>query len=195
MKRILTIVIAVLAAGNVFAQGTVAEDNERWANEWKYAFSKDGINEWKPEFTLREYAGFVTCGPMLTGGVRVDQKRSLALFVAKGDTDIDHAPADIYTVSTGLNFRRYWHLGQRKVFALYSDLYAGAAFVTEVTGRTHEVTDTGEVWEIVEDKPGDVQFVGGWQPGVRIRFYKNLHLFLGPTIATNCIGVHIGVGI
>ena len=101
MKRILTILIAVLAAGNVFAQGSVSEDNQRWANEWKYAFSKEGIKEWKPEFTLRGYAGFVTSGPMLTGGVRIDQKRSFSLFVGMGDTYVDHAPADIYTVSTG----------------------------------------------------------------------------------------------
>ena len=194
MKRIMTILIAVLAAGNVFAQGSVSEDNQRWANEWKYAFSKEGIKEWKPEFTLRGYAGFVTSGPMLTGGVRIDQKRSFSLFVGMGDTYIDHAPADIYTVSTGLNFRRYWHLGKRKVFALYSDLYAGAAFVTEVTGATYEINDNGEVWEIVEEKPGDVLFIGGWQPGVRIRFYRNLHIFLGPTIATDCIGAHFGIG-
>ena len=182
MKRILIILIAILAAGNVFAQGSVSEGNQRWANELK------------PEFTLRGYAGFVTSGPMLTGGVRIDQKRSFSLFVGMGDTYVDHAPADIYTVSTGLNFRRYWHLGKRKVFALYSDLYAGAAFVTEVTGATYEINDNGEVWEIVEEKPGDVLFIGGWQPGVRIRFYRNLHIFLGPTIATDCIGAHFGIG-
>lgn len=195
MKRILTIVIAVLAAGNVFAQGTVAEDNERWANEWKYAFSKDGIKEWKPEFTLRAYAGIFTNGHMLSGGVRVDQKRTFALFAGPYTMYVDAAPANIHTITAGLNFRRYWHLGKRKVFSLYSDLYAGAAFVTEVTGIIHEITENDRVWEIIEERPGDVRFIGGWQPGVRVRFYKNLHLFLGPTIATNNIGLHIGVGI
>jgi hypothetical protein len=108
---------------------------------------------------------------------------------------VDAAPANIHTITAGLNFRRYWHLGKRKVFSLYSDLYAGAAFVTKVTGITHEITENDRVWEFVEERPGDVRFIGGWQPGVRVRFYKNLHLFLGPTIATNSIGLHIGVGI
>jgi hypothetical protein len=27
-----------------------------------------------------------------------------------------------------------------------------------------------------------------------VRCYKNLHLFLGPTIATDCIGAHLGIG-
>ena len=27
-----------------------------------------------------------------------------------------------------------------------------------------------------------------------VRFYKNLHLFLGPTIATDCLGLHLGIG-
>ena len=195
MKRILTILIALLVAGNVFAQKTMAEDISDWSNEWKYAFSKEGVREWKPEFTLRAYAGIYTSGHTLTGGVRVDQKRSFSLFVGPYVLYYDAAPVDIHTITTGLNFRRYWHLGKRKVVAFYSDLYAGAAFVTEVTGKTHEITDTGEVWELVDEKPGDARFIAGWQPGVRIRFHKNLHVFLGPTIATNCFGLHIGIGV
>ena len=30
--------------------------------------------------------------------------------------------------------------------------------------------------------------------GIRVRCYKNLHLFMGPTIATDCIGLHLGIG-
>ena len=40
----------------------------------------------------------------------------------------------------------------------------------------------------------DVLFVGGWQPGIRVRCYKNLHIFLGPTLATDCLGLHLGIG-
>ena len=133
MKRILTILLTLLLASvTAFAQESMTEGVNSWANEWKYAFSKEGVKEWKPEFTARYYAGLFTSGPMVTGGVRVDEKRSFALFVSQGDTYVDHAPGDIYSIRAGLNFRRYWHLGQRKRFAFYSDLYAGAAWIYKV---------------------------------------------------------------
>ncbi len=195
MKRILTILsVLLLACGTVHAQETMAEDAPDWANEWKYAFSKEGIKEWKPEFTARFYAGLVTDGPMVTGGVRVDEKRSFALFAGLGDTYIDAAPGYIYTFRAGLNFRRYWHLGRRKIFAFYSDLYAGAAWIYGIDGKYHSNLETGEQREVINGDVGDVLFVGGWQPGIRVRFYKNLHLFLGPTIATDCLGLHLGIG-
>ena len=31
-------------------------------------------------------------------------------------------------------------------------------------------------------------YITGWQPGIRVRCYKNLHLFLGPTNATDFLG-------
>lgn len=195
MKRILTTLAAIIVASvSAFAQETMAEDLSGWANEWKYAFSKEGVKEWKPEFTLRYYAGLFTVGPMMTGGVRVDEKRSFSLFVGQGDTYIDHAPADLYSIRTGVNFRRYWHLGKRKTFAFYSDLYAGAAWIYKINGKYHGNTETGEQWEVIDENVGDVLFVGGWQPGIRVRCYKNLHLFLGPTIATDCLGFHLGLG-
>lgn len=69
MKRILTILCTMITAiGSASAQNPMAEDMSRWADGWKHAFSKEGVKEWKPEFTLRYYAGLVTAGPMLTGG-------------------------------------------------------------------------------------------------------------------------------
>ena len=104
------------------------------------------------------------------------------------------APSHWSSMRTGLNFRRYWHLGQRKRFAFYSDLYAGAAWIYKVEGKYHMNTQTGEQWEVLDENPGDMWFVAGWQPGIRVRCYKNLHLFLGPTIATDCLGLHLGIG-
>ena len=172
----------------------MADDLSGWANEWKHAFSEEGFKEWKPEFTLRFYTGLTTTGPMLTGGVKVDEKRTFALFLGQGDTYLDYAPADLYFISTGLSFRRYWHLGKRKIFAFYSDLYAGAGWIYKIDGKYHGNAETGEQWEVIDDNVGDVLFVGGWQPGIRVRCYKNLHVFLGPTIATDCLGIHLGIG-
>ena len=194
MKRILTaFTVFIVTATSLFAQETMADDISGWANEWKYAFSKEGVKEWKPEFTARYYAGFYTSGPMLTGGVRIDEKRTLALFIGLGDTYIDHAPSDLYSICTGVNFRRYWHIGKRKKFSFYSDLYVGAGYIYKISGKYHTDT-TGEQEEVIDDNVGDVQLVAGWQPGIRARCHKNLNLFFGPTIATDCLGLHLGIG-
>ena len=68
----------LITGGSTYAQESMTHDASTWANEWKYAFSKEGVKEWKPEFTARYYAGLFTTGPMITGGVRVDEKRSFA---------------------------------------------------------------------------------------------------------------------
>lgn len=188
---VLYLILALLPS-TVLAQETIAEALPGWADGWKYAFSKEGVKNWKPEFTVRYYSGFVTTGPMITAGVRIDEKRSFALLVNQGDVYIDHAPGDIYFIGTGLNFRRYWHLGKRKTFAFYSDLYAAAAWIYKIDGKYHYPGGIQE--EVIDDNVGDVRFIGGWQPGIRVRFYKNIHLFLGPTIATECLGLHLGIG-
>lgn len=106
MNRILTFLAALIfSVGSSHAQETMTEDLSGWANGWKQAFSKEGVKEWKPEFTLRYYTGLTTSGPMFTGGVKVDEKRTFALFVGQGGTYLDYAPGDLYFISTGLNFR------------------------------------------------------------------------------------------
>lgn len=193
-RFLISLAVLIFSAGSSYAQETMADDLSGWANEWKHAFSKEGVKEWKPELTLRYYTGLTTTGPMLTGGVKVDEKRTFALFLGQGDTYLDYAPGDLYFISTGLSFRRYWHLGKRKIFAFYSDLYAGAGWIYKIGGKYHGNAETGEQWEVIDDNVGDVLFVGGWQPGIRVRCYKNLHVFLGPTIATDCLGIHLGIG-
>ena len=183
MNRIITILIVlIVTSGSAFGQETMAEDLSGWTNEWKYAFSKEGRKNWKTEHTLRLRAGFFTEGVMFTSGIRVDEKRTLGLFAGLENVYDDATPADIHSARLGITFRRYWHLGERKIISFYSDLYAGAGYIYKVTNA-----------ETYEDK-GDVLFVGGWQPGIRVRCYKNLHLFMGPTIATDCIGLHLGIG-
>ncbi len=161
----------------------MADDAKSWAAGWKYAFSAEGRQNWKPEFTARYYAGFLTEGPAITGGVRIDDKRTFGLMVWQGKTWIDAAPANVYTLSSGLYMRRYFHLGQKDIVALYADFAIGAGYVYKMDGSR---TTTYE--------KGQVLFAATLQPGVRFRFWRNLHLFLGPTISTNTVGFHLGVG-
>lgn len=195
MKRILTILCTMITAiGSASVQNPMAEDMSRWADGWKHAFSKEEVREWKPEFTLRYYDGLVTAGPMLTGGIRIDEKRSFSIFMSQGNRYADYAPGDIYSIGTGICFRRYWHLGKRKTFAIYSDLYAGAGWIYKISGKYHLNTQKGGRREVIKENVGDMIFIGGWQPGIRVRCYKNLHLFIGPTLAAECLGAHLGIG-
>lgn len=91
MKRFLVIELALLIGLTATAQ-TMADDARSWTEGWKYAFSQEGRQNWKPEFTARLYAGFVTEGLAITGGVRIDDKRTFGLMVWQGKTWIDAAP-------------------------------------------------------------------------------------------------------
>lgn len=187
MKRILTIITAlIIGVVSVLAQQNTSNDmlydGNRISKERIQAFSKEGRQHWKSEFTLRYRAGLFSNGVMVTGGIRVNEKRTIGLFTGIGEIFYSAIPASAYSLSFGITYRRYWHLGDRKIFAFYSDLYAGAGYIYKVSNP-----------ELHEDK-GNFLFIGGWQPGIRIRCYKNLHLFLGPTLATDCIGLHLGLG-
>ena len=193
MKRFLLIELALMIGLTASAQ-TMADDTKSLAEGWKYAFSAEGRQKWKPEFTVRYYAGFVTEGPTLTGGVRIDDKRTFGLMVWQGDTWIDAAPASVYTLSSGLFMRRYFHLGRKDIVAFYADFAVGAGFVYKMDGGYMHNTETGETVRTTDYEKGQVLFAATLQPGVRFRFWRNLHLFLGPTLSTDTIGLHLGVG-
>lgn len=193
MKRLFVISIALLTGLAAGAQ-TMADDAITWAEGWKYAFSQEGRQNWKPEFTARLYAGFVTEGAAVTGGVRIDDKRTIGLMVWQGKTWIDAAPASVYSISIGLYMRRYFHFGQKDIVALYCDFAVGAGYVYKMDGGYMTNAETGESVKTTDYNKGDVLFAATLQPGVRFRFWKNLHLFLGPTVSTNTVGLHLGVG-
>ena len=181
------------ATDTLQSAGDVGTGKLGWAAGWRYAFSKEGVRQWKPEFTARYFSGFVSDGFFVSGGVRVDDKRTFSLMVGQSDTYLDYAPGDLYTIQAAFNFRRYWHLGKRKIFAIYADLNIGAAYIYKVTGKYHYLPDGGRE-EVIPEDVGDFCLIGGLYPGLRVRFYKNLHVFVGPTLAADCLGFHLGIG-
>lgn len=167
------------------------------AQSIKESFSAEGRKNWKSEVTLRGNLGIYAGGFAVTGGVRIDEKRTLGLMAGKNVNvyTVIHGYTDVNSFSAALYGRRYFHLGERKIFSLYSDLALGAAFVTDLEGAywVDPVDGTTKKEDISVDK-GDVQFYISWQPGVRVRFFDNVHLFLGPTLSSHCLGVHLGIG-
>lgn len=189
MKRILLILALSLAMVPAWGQlGTVIS----YASSWKRAFSSDGRSEWQPEFTLRHNVGFNTTGPAFTAGIRVDNKRTLGIVAGQWTYHINKNACDVYTYGGGIYMRRYLHLTKRDIVALYSDAAAGLAYVYNIEGGITD-PDTGTL-RSSSKQPGDLVTFASWQPGIRIRFYRNLHLFVGPTIATKCYGYHVGLG-
>lgn len=78
--------------------------------------------------------------------------------------------------------------------ALYCDFAIGVGYVYKMNGGYMTNTETGETVKTTDYSKGDVLFAATLQPGIRVRFWKNLHLFLGPTVSTNTVGLHLGVG-
>ena len=167
------------------------------AQSIKESFSAEGRKNWKSEVTVRGNLGIYAGGFAVTGGVRIDEKRTLGLMAGKNVNVYTITPGytDVNSFSAALYGRRYFHLGERKIFSLYSDLALGAAFVTDLEGAywVDPVDGATKKEDISVDK-GDVQFYLSWQPGVRVRFFDNVHLFLGPTLSSHCMGVHLGIG-
>ena len=189
MKR----VFSAIAASLLLASSSLS------AQTFKESFSAEGRENWKPEFTVRGKLGIYAGGPVVvTGGVRIDEKRTLGLMVGKNVNvyTIIHGYADVNSFSAALYGRSYFHIGKRKIFSLYSDLALGAAVVTDIEGAYWvDLEDGTTMKDDIDVEKGDVQPYFSWQPGVRVRFYKNIHLFLGPTLSTHCLGVHLGLGL
>ncbi|MDO5442764.1 MAG: hypothetical protein Q4G10_03760 [Bacteroidia bacterium] len=150
----------------------------------------------KPEFTLRESAQIYAMGTEVTGGVRLNDEWTVGLMAGRGEVYVDAAPGHIYSVETCAYQRFYIHLGKRDIISLYSDIAVGADWVYDVTGKYHYDGQTGEPvgGELIDTDPGDVRFLAMWQPGIKLRFYKNIHIFTGPMISTKSLGLHLGVG-
>lgn len=167
------------------------------AQSIKESFSVEGRENWKPEVTVRGNVGIYAAGFAVTGGVRIDEKRTLGLMVGKTENVYTITPGytDVNGFSAALYGRRYLHLGERKIFSFYSDLALGAAVVTGMEGAYWvDPIDGTTKMDDIDVERGDVQFYLSWQPGMRVRFYKNIHLFLGPTFSSHCMGVHLGLG-
>ena len=167
------------------------------AQSIKESFSDEGRKNWKSEVTVRGNLGIYAGGFAVTGGVSIDEKRTLGLMVGKNSNTytVTHGYTDVNSFSAALYGRRYFHLGERKIFSFYSDLALGAAFVTDLEGAYWvDPVDGVTKKEDISVNKGDVQFYLSWQPGVRVRFFDNVHLFLGPTLSSHCLGVHLGIG-
>jgi len=145
------------------------------------------VAKWQAEATLRGFAGFIGAGGMVTMGMRIDEKRTMGLALAMFSTYYDAYPAYVDKISPNLYYRRYFHFGPKRICSIYIDGLMGVSICTGVRGQNSKGQTPAEL--------GRVWFNLQIDPGVKLRIFKNIHLFIGPSIGSTCIGLHAGLGV
>ena len=148
----------------------------------------------RTEFTARAMVGIYNGSYNLTGGVRLNDNWTVGALAGMGDVYIDAVPGSIEYIKAGAFARGYAHLGKKDIFALYADFTAGGACVYKVNGKYRYGIEGKQPQEMIDDNPGDLAPLLALEPGIRVRFFKNIHIFLGPTISTLGMGIHAGIG-
>lgn len=187
----------VIAAALLLAGGLCAD--AQTGDGWKL----------KPEFTIRKNIQIYDEGTIATAGLRLNEKWTVGILAGMDEMYIDAAPGHIRSVETCAYQRFYIHLGKWDVISLYSDIAVGADWIYDVTGKYQNYyydDKPGETFtgEIISENPGDVKFLAMWQPGIKIRIVKNIHIFAGPMVsatvdpgygpAIKSLGLHLGLG-
>ena len=160
-----------------------------YGEQWKYDFSREGIHDWRPEATLRHINAFGGLdGFEASLGARIDDKRTFGVAAGLPEVTYSGSQTEAEAVTAGLYFRRYFHVGSRDIIAFYGDLTLGAICFTRVYSTNIEgkspVVQKGqfEPWVCFE-------------PGVRVRIWRNLQVFAGPSLGPDCLGLHVGIGL
>ena len=176
MKRILGFLLCTILAMGAHAQ----TDGGEITAEKKY--------DLRPEFTARVTAQFFQSDYTVSGGVNVNNKNTYGLMLGYKEMYDDAAPADMYAITSSLYYRHYFHLGKRQVCAFYIDANVGACWVYKTNYRPE---DDYPLYET-----GDCGLILSLEPGFRVRLYKNLHIFFGPTASLGLgnFGLHFGIG-
>lgn len=145
-----------------------------------------------PEITARFSPGMGTSCHRATVGLRINRKNTVGLMAGFGNTYIDANPSTIKAVQFCAFERYYMYPGERGIIAFYCDAFLGFDKVFYISGK-YVGWDPRE--EVVSDNEGDIRFYAALEPGIRLRLLRNLHVFLGPSVAVNGIGLHFGVGL
>lgn len=175
MKRLSLIVFSILVSLSSWAQGS------------SEAFSKEDIR-WKPEFTVRSELTMPGASYLASFGMRINHRVTVGIMGGHHSTWYDADARMLYSLSANAYARCYFHLGPQQRVSLFVDGYAGPAFFYKEV-RQREIALPGD-----HPGKGDMWFNAAIEPGIRLRIYKNIHIFTGPLFGTRYIGLHAGVG-
>ncbi len=149
----------------------------------------------RPEFTIRQTTAFYTSGPTITGGANINDWFTAGMGVGLRDSYYDHLPAEAYSYNADLYMRGYLHLDRKHICSLYLDVLGGWNHCYATTYTRHGI-------EAEQDRLKNV-YGSNWcsatfEPGIRVRLYHDLQLFLGLSYTIGrhqAIGFHFGLGI
>lgn len=175
-------------------------ESSAYIEKLKYCYSREGIKNWKPEVTARLgltiYSGFEAG----TLGVRVNDRSTFGLMGLRGSVYYDAYPAHTYWAGGALYARRTLPLDRRAIVSISNELTAGVGYFYKVTGDKDFTYTTPDGITYVHEgfhrtKEGDTLPIIGWQPAMKVRIYRNLHIFLGAYISTYGKGAILGIGL
>lgn len=176
MKRLILIALSIFLCLSSWAQGTGE------------VFSKEDI-KWKPEFTVRTEVTIPGFGYMASLGVRINDKWTVGLMPGFHETHHDADMVNEHSFSANVYVRRYFHLGPQQRVSFFVDGLIGA----DINQKVEHVFDK-DFTEVGRYAKGATYFNAAIEPGVRLRIYKNIHIFTGPLFGTRYFGLHLGAG-
>ena len=183
MKTKLALVFALL-----FAMSLSTYAQEGFARG-SYSFDRT-----RPEFTIRQTTAFYTSGPTITAGANINDWFTAGLGVGHRSTYYDDIPAHDYAYNADIYLRGYLHLDRNHICSLYLDVLGGWNHCYDKTYTISYNTDRTYFREI----DGADWYSATFEPGVRVRLYHDLQLFLGLSYTAgrrNAVGFHLGLGI
>lgn len=171
-------------------------DSGTYAEKLKYCYSREGIRNWKPEVTVR-LGVTLAVGGFYAGslGVRVNDRSTFGIKGLWGSFYYDSFPAHTYWAGGALFARRTLPFGKRAIVSLSNELTAGVGCYYKVYGDEDTYFATLDRMFFHRVNKGDFIPLLGWQPTLKIRIYRNLHIFLGANVSTIGLGPVLGIGL
>ena len=174
MKHLVLIALSIFLCLSSWAQGTGE------------VFSKEDI-KWKPEFTVRTELTIPGVSYLASFGMRINHRVTVGVMGGHHNSWHDASATDLYSMSANAYARCYFHLGPQQRVSFFVDGYAGPAFIYKEVGKMG-------IEGVSHPEKGDVWLNTAIEAGVRLRLYKNIHVFTGPLFGTRYFGLHAGVG-
>lgn len=148
--------------------------------------SENGQAEKNFEITARYNVSVFQTGPSVTFGMKKDNKHTYGVMLGWENWYVDSIPDNLYSLQLSAYTRRYFHVSQKDIIAFYCDVYSGGSWT-----YNYETNYTSN--DVFKGK-APIRFICGLEPGILIKPGKSFHIFLGPTLSNETVGLHAGLG-
>ena len=162
--------VAVTIIGTVSLSAQETEGNRYIFDDFKEAFTQEGVKAWKPEISVRQVVSLSYSPQMVTLGARISPKWVLGAGAGHAEFRGRHS-LPFYGYG-----RRYFSIGTKNRFYIYSDLFLGYNYRF---CYQKEVYSQEEPYVTIVEQKDKGTFFWSWQPGIALRLWGKSNLFLG----------------